>query len=71
QPDRASAFRRMLLSESDGSEDAYGVDDGVGLHFIDGRLHEAVRTWVGSCAYQIGQEQGRIDERPIPCRDLG
>jgi dipeptidase E len=71
QPGRASAFQRMLLSESDGSEAAYGVDDGVGLHFIDGRLHEAVRTSVGSCAYRITREQGKVDERPIPCRQLG
>ncbi len=71
QPGRVSAFRRMLLSERDGRENAYGVDDGVGLHFIDGRLHEAVRTSVSSCAYRIRLKQGKVDERPIRCRHLG
>lgn len=70
QPGRASAFRSMLLSECGGSENAYGVDDGVGLHFIDGRLHETVRTSVDGCAYRIRRRQGKVDERPIPCRHL-
>jgi peptidase E len=48
----------------------YATDDGTGLHYVDTVLHEAVRTFDGTDAYEIRLDGGGVAERPLNARTL-
>jgi dipeptidase E len=48
----------------------YAADAGVGLHFIDGELQEAVAGDEGSNAYRLEVVDGEVVETTIPSRPL-
>jgi dipeptidase E len=48
----------------------YAADAGVGLHFVDGELREAVACDEGSKAYRIGLRGAEVVETPISARPL-
>ncbi len=43
----------------------YAVDDGVGLHFINGHLHKVVSSRTHAKAYRVESLKGRAVETPI------
>lgn len=45
----------------------YAADDGVGLHYVDGVLHEAVRDREDCAAWRVDASgETRVDARPLP-----
>lgn len=48
----------------------YAADAGVGLHFVNGELQEAVSCDEGSKAYRIELVDGEVVETPISARPL-
>jgi dipeptidase E len=48
----------------------YAADAGVGLHFVDGELREAVACDEGSKAYRVALRDGEVVETPIEARAL-
>lgn len=59
---RRSAFQREIQA---GMPSGLAVDDGVGLHFIDGRLHRVVSSRPAARAYRVGLHEGAVREDPI------
>ncbi|WJK40694.1 peptidase E [Solwaraspora sp. WMMA2056] len=51
----------------------YATDDGVGLHYVDTELAEAVSCLPGAGAYRVepGPQAGTAVQRPLPTRLLG
>jgi dipeptidase E len=54
----------------DGFAEGYAADAGVGLHFVDGELREAVACEEGSKAYRVNVRDGEVVETPIEARAL-
>ena len=48
----------------------YGVDDGAALHFVDGKLKQAVRFYPGAEAYFIQKGEGSVIEEELGIVDL-
>jgi dipeptidase E len=48
----------------------YAADAGVGLHFVDGELQEAVACDEGSRAYRLEVRGGEVVETPIEARPV-
>jgi dipeptidase E len=65
-------LRRPVYHEllRDGFPKGYAADAGVGLHFVDGQLREAVSCDDGSSAYRLAVEDGEVVETPIAARRL-
>jgi dipeptidase E len=57
-----------LLRE--GLAPGYAADAGVGLHFVDGELRDAVACDEGSGAYRVELRDGEVVETPIEVRAL-
>jgi peptidase E len=55
---------------ADGFPSGYAADAGVGLHFVNGELREAVACDEGSKAYRIELRGGEVVEEPIDARVL-
>jgi peptidase E len=51
----------------------FATDDGVGLHYVDTELVEAVSSLPGAGAYHVapGERPGTAVERPVPTRPIG
>ena len=49
----------------------YAVEDGVGLHFVDGELGEVVSARPSSRAYRVEARDGQAVETPLSVRYLG
>jgi peptidase E len=65
--------RRSKLHELIGSgalPAGYATDDGTGLHYLDTMLHEAVRTFPGTDAYEVRLQGSTVIERPLSARSL-
>ena len=54
----------------DGLAPGYAADAGVGLHFVDGELREAVACEEGSRAYRVELREGDVVETPVEARTL-
>jgi peptidase E len=64
---RRPVYHRLL---KEGLPAGYAADAGVGLHFVDGELQEAVACDEGSGAYRLEVADGEVVETPIPARAL-
>jgi dipeptidase E len=64
---RRPRYHRLL---KDGLAAGYAADAGVGLHFVNGELREAVACEEGSGAYRLELIDGEVAEAPIPARVL-
>ena len=50
---------------SKGMAGGYAVDDGVGLHFIDGHLHKVISSRSQAKAYRVESSEDGVVETPI------
>jgi len=69
EPLRRPTFRKLIASGrlSDGA----AADDGVALHYIDGRLAHVVSSRPRAYAYRVTLSRRRAIERRLPTRYLG
>src|SRR3954451_9523835 len=66
---RRDAYRSMIADRS--LPAGYATEDGVGLHYIDTELHEAVTIREGAQAWWVEPaERGKYSEAPLPARLL-
>jgi peptidase E len=66
---RREVYRRMV---ADGTLDAgYATEDGVGLHYVDTGLQEAVSMLAGKRAWRVQPDgSGGYTEAPVPARPI-
>lgn len=66
---RRETYRRMV---ADGTFPAgYASEDGVGLHYVDSALHEAVRVRPGKRGWHVAPDgNGGWQEEALPTRDI-
>ena len=64
EKDRRPAYQRMVRSGV--IADGYAADDGVGLHFMNQRMHRAVSARRKSKAYRVERDGRSVRERAIP-----
>lgn len=70
QAGRPEAYH-SLLSEAQIS-DGYAADDGVGLHFIDGKLHKVISSRINAAAYRVYREMsGKTEQETLTPEYLG
>lgn len=62
---RRPRYHQLL---KDGLAAGFAADAGVGLHFVNGELREAVACDEGSGAYRLEVVDGDVVETPIPAR---
>lgn len=67
EPGRREAFRQMIAK---GAPAGYAVEDGVALHFIGRRLHQAVSSRPGAAAYRVAVRRGAVVEEAITVQCL-
>jgi dipeptidase E len=65
---RRPRYRELLKGDLFGA--GYAADAGVGLHFVNGDLREAVACDEGSRAYRLELRDGEVVEEPIEARVL-
>ncbi len=64
EPQRRPLFQKLIQEKSIG--EGYATDDGVNLHFINTRLHQAVSDCEGKNAYHVYiDKQGKLTEEVI------
>lgn len=64
---RRPRYHELLLN---GLAPGYAADASVGLHFVDGELHEVVACQEGSTAYRVELRDGDVVETPLAARVL-
>lgn len=64
---RRPRYQELLRT---GLAPGYAADSGVGLHFVDGELHEIVACDEGSKAYRVELRDGEVIEKPLDARVL-
>ncbi len=69
EPDRRGAYHRFIREGRLGA--GLAADDGVALHFVDGRLAEVVADRRDVLAYSVAAEGGAVAEERIVPRVLG
>jgi dipeptidase E len=67
EENRRPVFHRLL---NDGWPSGYAADAGVGLHFVNGELREAVACEEGTGAYRLELRDGEVAEEAIAARPL-
>ena len=67
EENRRPVYHGLLKS---GFPEGYAADAGVGLHFVDGALQEAVGCDEGTRAHRVEVANGEVVETPIPTRFL-
>jgi dipeptidase E len=68
EPLRQPQYHRFLR---EGLPAGYAVDDGAALHFVDGKLVEAVSSKPDARAFHVTLKKGEIEEAPLDVRYLG
>jgi peptidase E len=69
EAERRPAYQRLI---ADGKMAAgYAIDNGAGLHFVDGELQRVVACEAGARAYTVGMEDGEIRETVMEVELLG
>jgi dipeptidase E len=66
---RRPTFRRLVASGR--VSNGYAADDGVALHFIDGRLAHTVSSQRQARGWELLRKGRRASERALPTRYLG
>jgi peptidase E len=66
---RRPTFRNLVASGS--IPDGVAADDGVALHYVDGRLARVVSSLPRAKGYAVTRSGRRAIERPLPTRYLG
>ena len=69
EPERRPTFRKLVASGR--VPDGVAADDGVALHYIDGKLARAVSSRPRAKGYRITRSGRRAIERALPTRYLG
>jgi peptidase E len=69
EQERRPTFRRLV--ESGELPAGLAADDGVGLHFVDAELAEAVAARANAGAYRVERGESGAVETTIPVRRLG
>jgi len=70
QAGRPAAYHKLL--EQGIVSDGFAADDGVGLHFIDGKLHKVISSRQGVSAYRVYRDMsGKTEEEEIKPEYLG
>lgn len=67
--DRSPAFRKMVASGR--IPEGVAADDGVALHYVDGRLARVVSSRPRAKGYRVTRSGTRAIEKPLPTRYLG
>lgn len=64
--------RRPVLHKllRDGFPAAVAIDDGVGVHFTEGDLHEVITVRPSATAYRVHFAEGQVHEKTLPARCL-
>ena len=68
EPERRSAYHQLVES---GMPAGYAADDGVGLHFINGKLQHVVSSRQQAKAYRVELKGDTVFESAIDTRFLG
>jgi dipeptidase E len=70
QEGRPAAYHKLL---ADGTvSNGYAADDGVGLHFIDGKLYKVISSRENATAYRVSREMsGKTEEEALVPEYLG
>lgn len=63
EPQRAPLYRKLIRNGA--LPPGYAVDDGVALHFVDGRLAEAIAAKRGAGARYLRRRGGRLEISPL------
>lgn len=63
EPARRPAYQAMVASGE--VPDGYAADDGVGLHFVDGRFSQAVASRATARAWRVQRRAAGVEEEPI------
>jgi peptidase E len=67
--DRRPTFRRMVASGR--VPDGVAADDGVALHYVDGKLARVVSSRAKAKGYRLKRSGKRTVEKALPTRYLG
>jgi peptidase E len=67
--DRGPIYQRLVAAGE--LPPGYAIDDGVGMHFVDGELLRVVSCDAGATAYSVGMEDGKIRETVMKAQLLG
>jgi dipeptidase E len=66
--ERRPAYHAMLAQHH--IQPGYAIEDGVAVHFNDGRLERVVSKKEGSRAYHVSMAAGQVREEPLPVTPL-
>ena len=69
EPKRRPTFQKLVARGT--LPDGYAADDGVALHFIDGKLAHVVSSMPRKKAYRVRRSGKRAQEQGLPPRFLG
>jgi peptidase E len=69
EPQRRPTYRRLVAQGRVG--DGYAADDGVALHFIDGKLARVVSNHKPARGWKLSRSGRRAVERALPTHYLG
>ena len=67
--ERRPTFRKLVANGS--MPAGMAADDGVGLHYVDGKLARVVSNRRGAKGYRLSRSGRRAIERPLPTHYLG
>jgi len=63
EKDRRPAFQAMVASGE--VPDGMAADDGVGLHYVNGKFHQAVANRAGPMAWSVRRKKTGVEETPV------
>jgi dipeptidase E len=69
EPGRQKIFRNLIAKKE--IQDGFAADDGVGLHFVEGKFVEAVSLLRSAKAYRVVSSNGKAKQTTIEPRLLG
>ncbi|MGV2643678.1 peptidase E, partial [Clostridium perfringens] len=69
ESERRPAYHKLVLQGE--AQAGYAADDGVALHFMDGRLLRIVSSRKNAHAYHVGLEGNRVQEEKLTPDFLG
>jgi dipeptidase E len=67
EPQRRPALHKML--QENAILPGYAADESAGVHFIDGELHQVIRSVEKAKVFHVSKQHGEIIESPLPMVD--